>query len=417
MAVATAGIAAGAASAQQPPERGLFERDRNVSVRERARPEFESVGVPLGAFRLFPVLNQGVRFDDNIFATDSDKQSSVVYTASPELRLESNWSRHSFTALAQLEYEDFLENSEEDHLDSYVGADGRLDFARNTELGGGASYQRETEPRTSSSSPLIAEEPIRYDLGGVYGTFATQFNRLRFSSRLDWRTYDFDDGRTPAGAVVDQDDRDRDRFDASARFDYAVSPATSLFGEASYNERSYDLQPPETLISRNSDGVEILFGANFDLSSVARGEIAVGWFEQDFDDAAFGDADGFDVRAGVEWFPTQLTTVEFTASRGVEDSGIIGSPAYIATGAEIRVDHELLRNLILSAGVGYADDDYEGIDREDERVSVTLDATWLVNRNVGIRPYYSYIDQTSSGTAPGQDFEINRIGVRLRLMR
>lgn len=395
----------------------LFDRGRNVSVRERPKPQYEATGVRAGGFRIYPTLTAGLEYNDNIYAAAANEQGDAIVSLTPEIRGETTWSRHHIGFTARADYDNYLEYGAEDQFDEFVGADFRLDFISETALGGGASYTGEHEARTETSSPRAAVEPIEYNLVNLFGTFETQFNRLKLSSRADLRSFDFEDGFTAAGANIEQDDRDRDIFDISVRGDYAVSPATSIFTEAAFNDRNYDLQPPATPITRDSNGYELLAGVNFDLTRLVRGEVAVGWFEQAFDDPAFDNADGFDVRANVEWFPTQLTTVEFGAARNVEDSGIVGSAAYVETSVYVRADHELLRNLILSAELRYSDDDYEGIDRTDERVGVALDATWLLNRSVGIRPFYEYVDQDSSGLFRGADYAVNRFGVSLDIAR
>ena len=42
---------------------------RNETVTDRARPELDASGVPMGSFRLFPELGLTVGHNDNIFAS------------------------------------------------------------------------------------------------------------------------------------------------------------------------------------------------------------------------------------------------------------------------------------------------------------------------------------------------------------
>ena len=111
----------------------------------------------------------------------------------------------------------------------------------------------------------------------------------------------------------------------------------------------------------------------------------------------------------VEWFPTQLTTVTATGSRTIEDSAIIGSGGYLSTGVGLQIDHEFKRNVILGAALSYSEDDYEGIDRNDNRFSGTLSATYLVNRRLGVSLAASHMEQSSDGADAGSDFDVNRL--------
>lgn len=79
------------------------------------------------------------------------------------------------------------------------------------------------------------------------------------------------------------------------------------------------------------------------------------------------------------------------------------------------VDHELRRNVVLSAGVSLGEDDYGDIDRVDERFGVSAGVTYFMNRNVGVRGSWNYTEQDSSGAAGNQDYERNTFGISLVL--
>lgn len=392
-----------------------FARDRNISVRQRPREGYEAIGVPLGAFMAYPKLSLTAEHNDNIYATSTGEIDDMIWRVQPEVNITSNWSRHLLSAYGRATINRYQDFDSEDTEDYALGAAGRLDVLRSATVSAGVDWAQLTEPRTSSSSPIASESPIQYDLTSASLAGVREFNRLKLSARYDYRKYDYEDGRTAGGVVVEQDDRDRDVQAITARADYAVSPATALFVELSKNWREYDLAPPAVTLTRDSEGSQALVGANFELGALTRGEIGVGYISQEFDDPAFNDIDGFGARAQVEWFPTQLTTVTLTGSRTVEDSGIVGSSGYLSTNVGAQVDHELMRNVILTGQVAYGNDDYEGIDREDDRLTAGLSGTYLLNRHVGVTVGYSYFDQDSAGAGGGQDFKVNKVGATLTL--
>ena len=93
---------------------------------------------------------------------------------------------------------------------------------------------------------------------------------------------------------------------------------------------------------------------------------------------------------------------------------------FLANEVVLSVDHELMRNLILSASAGYAIDDYENIDREDERYAIQLAATWLINQLLSARLEFTHEDQDTDGTATGlflKDYTTNEIMVTLTAER
>jgi hypothetical protein len=109
-----------------------------------------------------------------------------------------------------------------------------------------------------------------------------------------------------------------------------------------------------------------------------------------------------------------LTTVTFTAARDVNDTGVIGSGGVLETRAGVQVDHELLRNVILTGGVQDTKADYAGIDRNDRWLDANVGAVYMLNRHVGVGATYYYSNYRSDN-AGGPGFRINRAMVSLTL--
>lgn len=411
--VAMAQTASGSLTRAQAQSSDLFARDRSVAVRDRPHPDYEAGGLPLGAFTAYPKVQFSGEFNDNIYATSSNERDDFIFRIRPEISLESGWSRNALQAYARGSINRYKDYDTEDTEEWGVGVSGRLDVTRATNIAGGADFATLTEPRTSASAPAATLEPIQYDMTSAYLAGAHSTGRIKLSARTGIQTYDYEDGATAGGVVVDQDFRDRDVWTLSGRADYAVSPATALFAQVSSNERDYDTAGTLFSPARDSSGYEALVGTNFELGAVARGEIAVGYISQDFDSPAYKDIDGFGARAQVEWFPTQLTTVTATAGRSIEDAGIVGSGGYLATAMSLSVDHELRRNIILGGQLLYSRDEYDGIQREDERYGASVNATYLVNRNLGVSLAVSHLEQSSEGLNHGASYDINRLSLSL----
>jgi hypothetical protein len=391
----------------------MFARDRSVAVRDRPHPEYEAMGLPAGGFTLYPKLDIVGEYTDNVFATASGEVDDFVVRLRPEIAVSTDWSRSSLTAYARSTISRYAEYDSENTEDYDLGAAGRLDVSRAMNLVGGAGFAHLAEPRTAASSQLLSAEPIEYNVASGYIAATRTSGRVKLSARGDIRSFDYEDGTTSTGVNVDQDDRDRTVSSVTGRVDVALSPATALFVQATGNDRNYDVASTPTRAARDSSGYEILAGANFELGAVARGEIAAGYIEQSFDEAVYKDLNGFGARASLEWFPTQLTTVTFTGARTIEDSAIIGSGGYVSTNTALQIDHEFMRNVILSGQVSYANDDYDGIDRTDERVGASATATYLINRHLGASLAVSHYEQDSSGADGGVSFDINKLMVSL----
>ena len=122
------------------------------------------------------------------------------------------------------------------------------------------------------------------------------------------------------------------------------------------------------------------------------------------------------IRSEVTFFPTQLTNVTVNAERRVNDTGIPNSGGYSSLAGGVRVDHELLRPLLLSASARYQRDSFNGVDRSDDRIELDLSASYRVNANLSARASASRLDLTSRGTGAYKSFETNRflVGIGLR---
>jgi hypothetical protein len=392
----------------------LFARDRDVSVRERPRPDYQETGVRSGGIWLYPKLEGDVEYNDNIYATSTGEISDEIFRIKPELVLQSNWSRNYFDLYGRASANEYAKNTSENTTDWDFGGDGRLDIVRGTDIRAGGEVARLTVPRTSSTSPSGALTPVQYYQDTAYVIGEREVNRFRMTLKGSWGSYTYNNVPAIGGGTIINTDLNHDEYDMSGRVDYALSPRTAWFVEGDGNWRPYHTAGILTP-QRSSEGYQFLTGANFEVTSLIRGEIGVGYLKQMYDSPSYTDVGGFGLRGKLEWFPSELTTVTLTGDRSVQDSGIIGSSGYLATNIGAQIDHELLRNVILSASGLYGHDTYNGVDRGDSRYQAGISATYLVNRRVGLSAGYVYFKQDSSGTSAGQNFAVNRLTAALAL--
>lgn len=403
--VATVQMVPQIASAQS--EGGLFDRTRNVSVQDRSRPEYESNGIQSGAFIYTPQLAVTAEFDNNIYATETNKINDTIAVLHPSLGVQSTWSVHSLSASANVEHREYLDNGSETVTNYGFSGDGRLDVTGATSVGAGVSYRSGHEPRTSSGAVNRAAEPIHSETVGGYVNGSYETGRTKFTAVAGLDSYDYDDVDVIGGGTADQDFRDQDETNLEGRVDYAISPATAVFARVRYQDQAYKTVGGGG--QKNQDGYTLNVGADFDITNLVRGEIGVGYVERSFENPAFAKVDGFSFSGNVEWFATPLVTVSANADRSIKAAAIAASPAYIATDFGGSVDYEYRRNIILSAGGSYGRENYQGIDRLDKRGSLYVGANYFLNRNVGL----SLNVETSSLKSTGVDRQSDFDGVRV----
>ena len=395
----------GAAAAQ---DANLFARDRNVAVDQRGRPELEALGVRVGTFMVYPKVQIDIGRDSNVAARGDDELRDTLYRFSPRADLDSDWSRHAVSGNVYGAFTRYAEYDSEDTNVYGLALDGRLDIRRFTFVNAGFAASHDVESRTSSATPNFSFSPAQFNTVGGYVGVSHTVNRIRGTARLNVRDYAYDNIENLAGLTIDQSDRDLTSYDLTSRVDYALSPATAVFGSVILNERNYKGGALGTTPKRDSNGFNVQGGVNFELSSLIRGEVGAGYLQQTFDNPLYSEISGLSANAALEYFATPLLTLGLTANRSVSDSGIPGTAGFLTTAVQATADYELRRNILINAKLGRIIDRFEELDRENARWTGSLSATYLLNRRVGLTALHDYQTRDSSGLASTNDFTTNR---------
>ncbi|MDZ4379871.1 MAG: outer membrane beta-barrel protein [Parvibaculum sp.] len=369
---------------------------RGQSVMERQRPGYDAAGIRAGGFMIYPSASVTEAYNDNIFATSNNETDDFITTLAARVAVNSTWSRHELNLNAGLSQDFYADNNDEDRFDWNIGAGGTLDISSATALSGALSYAQRHEDRGDPSSPAAADEPIEYNLFTGNAALAQNFARLTATVGGEYRDYNYDDSTSVGGVPIDQDFRDREEFYERVRLAYNVSPDTNFFVEGQLDQREYDLQPPVVGITRDSDGWQVVVGSEFRLTNLAQGGVYAGYQERDYDEVTFGDTDGLTYGANVDWFVTPMTTVTFTADQSVQETTIGGSSGFDRQTLGVDVDHELMRNLILSGGLSYGNNDFNSSPREDDLLGASAGVLYLLNRNVDVGLRYTFEDRDSN---------------------
>ena len=84
----------------------------------------------------------------------------------------------------------------------------------------------------------------------------------------------------------------------------------------------------------------------------------------------------------------------------------------MATGGDLRIDHELLYSLLLSAGASYEVNEFEEKTRTDNEWDGFLGFRYFMNREVEFRGEYKHSERVSSEAGSG--FENNTVTFRIK---
>ena len=415
---------ANAQTANTPPANPITNPDGSVTtaippfnppggVLNRARPEYDPLGVRLGNFLLLPSVTAGGLYNSNVFNTPDNTKTDWAFELTPTLRLISDLPRHALSILIGSRSLFYNRLTSENTTDVTVQLRGQLDVDRATNVVAEGGYQVEHEARGAPDLPGNAAEPTEYAVGTAQATVNHVFNRLQISAGASYQRFDYRNTTLvpPGPSVRNNHDRDRDVANVFARAAYEFSPGYSAFLQGSYNDRSYDLKADSTGFARDSHGGEADGGIQFEITRLLVGQIYAGYLQQNFDDVRFGTVSGGAFGGQLQWYPSELTTVRFSARHSVEETTIAGASSYTTSHFGIGLDHELLRNVVLSLDGIYDDNRYNGTPRTDHFWGFSLGAMYLVNRNLQFNLGYVFSERDSN--AAGSDFANNtfRFGI------
>jgi hypothetical protein len=394
-----------------------YNRGRNTSVAQRERPEYAALGTPISSFLVYPRLTSGVGYTDNVFATATNKISDEYLELQPELVAQSTWSRNALNMDLGGIFREYAQKSSENEDGGYLRASGRFDLVGDSYGLFGGDIQQAYEERTDGGFPVNAAAPVPYTTYGLYGRGVYQQSRVRASASLDYRNYQWDKVPENGGGYISESSRNEAVTTVTGRGEYAPTPDTGVFSELAYTQSAYEDTIGQP--SRSSQEYRVVMGTDFDLTALVRGEIGGGYVDREYSSAVYGSISGFTARGQVEYFPTPLTTLTLNVSRSIQDAVITNSGGYFSNLIGIKVDHELLRNLILNAAVTYEYDDYNQIARHDQIGNLKVGFQYLLTRSIGINASYSYAKRESHApqTLIGPQFDVNRLFIGLVLQR
>ncbi len=397
-----------------------YANEAGVTVTSRQRPEYDPIGIRLGNFTIRPQLSETVGYDDNVFGTKSARGSAVVDS---NARVQADYDSSNLTGSAYLSVDDmrFLNQQSQSYTNWSAGLRGSYNVGEDT-LAVSFDHLNVTQTSRDLDVPLL-DQALAYRVDVLQASYKKVFNRVFVQPGVTLASYDYDNG-TADGQPYFQNYRNRVEVTPNVIFGYELAPRRNLVlvvrdSIANYSSANFDLP------RRNYNDVQVLAGIDYDVTGLWRYRLLAGYESRTFNNRLYQSIQAPIVEAAVIWSPTGLTSVTASATRHVEDSADSNSVGYTETALSLRVDHELLRNVLLQANAGYYLDEYEQNEGNQSLYRIGAGATWLMNRNMQLIGSYDFSSRQSSGGAgfnvnPGQqaigaDYTENRFLLTLRL--
>lgn len=395
-----------------------YARGRNLSVIEQPLPDYDAIGVRIGAFVAWPSLGVTSGATDNVYINNTNKKSDAFFTLEPAVRIASNWSAHQVSLSANAELRRHAHETLRDQNTWYLNAQSRFDVTREVRVF--AQFQANHAAESPYADDVTSNVSVlsQYKRTAPSLRVERQAGRTRFVGtveRVDFRfnTLEFEDGTTRS-----QRERDRtiDRFAAQGEF--ALSPSIGFYAQVNHDATDYLALRASGALNRDSSATSLVLGTNFDLAGLMRGTIGAGYVRRNYDAALYEDISGLSLQSQFDFFVSPLTTVSLTAQSLLQDANIGNSGAYRDTRYGLRIDHALRRNLILTMTASRARQKLNETSSQAVITLAGLSGYYQSNRSIGIIAGVQYGRSRPGGTTSfGVPFDELRGQVSVRLRR
>jgi hypothetical protein len=372
-------------------------RDAHVWIEEQPR----GPGITAAGIRLQPTLPVGVRFDDDVFASDAREDGDVVFSLTPSIVGERALGPHMLRARAYTRSDFYLDRTRLDNTEVGVGIAARFhayDWLSFTLHG---DYDDLHEDFDSPDSPINAAEQVELDqLSGGFGAHF-RFGRLSTDADFTYLEVNVDDVAAIGGGSIDLVGRNRDTVDVTIELGWQLNARLRPFARYRWNDHGYDQAPPRVLADRDGSGKAIVGGFDFTVPEQVSLKVYAGYVSQDFKDDDFNleEADGLGYGMEMNWQLSPGTRVKVGGLREIEEASFGLESGRFATTWRAQASHRLSDRLEIDAELGYVERDYVTSPRQAETWSGGLGATWQLPFDLYTRLAWRYAERDSNAFA------------------
>lgn len=374
---------------------------------------YAPLGLRFGGLTVFPVIGQGIGYDSNPDRSFIRKGSLFSQTEG-EVRLQSDWSRHELTGALRGAYNDYPDLKEANRPEGAGRVNLRLDASRDTQIDIEGRYAIDTQrPGSPELGVSVRDRPLVLSEGASAGV-TQRFNRFSIGLKGSFDRVDYDDATLSSGTVLDQSFRNLNQYGVALRASYELKPGFVPFVEVLADHRSYDSRQDDAGYRRDSDAGGVRAGTTFEVSRLVTGEIAAGWQSRSYEDPRLRDLDGPLAEASVIWAITPLTTLRINGQTRLDETTVVGASGIFTARGTAEIQHDLRRNLTLTAGLSFADYDYRGAPIRERSLAANVRAEYRLTRQIAVRASYTHEHLSSNLPASDYTADVFLVGLRLQ---
>lgn len=370
--------------------------EQGVTVKSRARPEYEPLGFHIDTTTIRPQLGMSAGYDDNIFGGPSHRGAWTI-AAQPSVLASTDNSVGSAGLYLSANDVRYLGVPSQDRTDGSAFLGGTINLGQD-KLTLGAGYLAQHEDRTALDA-LPSDRPVAFTVADFRVSYDAVFGRFTATPSVEANDRQFAN-TTIFGQPVSEAARDRTSVQPGLTLRYGWMSGRDVLWVNRLVETNYT-HPSIGQPSNNSNAWQSLLGVDYDDDTVWNYRLLGGVeYRQAAASTAASQTTGI-AEAEITWSPTGMTTVRASAFRGVEDAAQTGLSSYTYTTASLRADHELLRNVLLTASATVRQATFNQSGGQQLGLGFDTGASWLVNRNLRLSLTYDFADVRNAHLAAG----------------
>lgn len=371
---------------------------RSVSVLERERPKYDADGVAIGSYTFYPSVRSSFAVTDNIYK-QPDGQSAIYLINRLDARLTGAPTAFQLYADGFLQQTTYNRFTSEDTFTYRTR--GGLKAALNPDFSTRANAIRERVAiaRNGVGEVVNNLRPTRYDRTGFDLSARNLFNQFSLQAAYAYDDIRFLNNIDPVGNARSERLRSYKRNTFELRSGIFFAPDTEAFALVSHETRRFAVASSPI---RDVNISKAVAGLEGDLTPVIHGRMDVGALRTNFTAPSIKDSTDVTFDMELNFFVTELTTLTLSGDRRLLNVANAATAAALGTSIALRADHELYRNVILSAEVTYGDARYLASSARAKAYTFDIGAQWLVSRRIKIFAAGRYEGRATDG------FDINR---------
>lgn len=402
----------------------------------------QTPGMPVAGGTLFAGVTVGTFYDDNVFATNTNRMNDWAAFERPEFNWIKQGQNYTLTTDGYIEGREYAKFTSENQINGSLGAGFTVMPDNDTQVVGSARYihshldrgASETVVSTPTGSQLLSTlfaNPVAYDeglesiaLNKRYGSWWTSVGAAGLEIQYQNPTI----GST--GTPVSLSYADGMIGSVNARIGHVVMPLTSVFIEAAANTRDWQVS------YFDSNGYRVVVGMLFEPGPGARlkGEFWGGYMGQQYNGITMQAVSSWTYGMSMAAIVTDNVTAVLEGRREAKEAGlglaVLPSGALGANSATCtadtavcvsaietviggRLDYHIAPQWVIGAGATYVKDEYEGplaFGRVDNTFSPLASVKYFATPNITLGFDYRNVQFSSQGgTAPVPFTSINAL--------